>query len=448
MRRHSPALLTMLVLVALGCRHGDEVETIAPRRGPIEESFVEPARTRLAKTYPITMPVDGRIARIELEPGDQVKAGDVLAKIDLLPFEQAVAEAEAALTELGAEIKVKEDNRLEEITAEGADHSVEAAGEALKASDEEVAAQKARRDRAAKDLKRKKELAAKKVIAEDELDDAALADETALIELRKQEFNRAALNAMVVTVGLYPKAVRQWVAKKGLEKAVLTHKHAQAKARLALANHRLQLAKIVSPITGVVLARHEQGDRPLNAGAPLLLLGNLDQLEVEADVLTQDALRLRDGSEVRLEPAAGIGPIPGKLKRIEPAGFTKLSSLGVEQQRVKVIVSLDGKHDGLGVGYRLRARFLTGSKPDALIVARFSVLQAPDRSFYALKVVDGKLVRQPVDIGLRSDLELEVTKGLSPTDRIVARPDATMKDGMKVKVVDTAGDGRRGAKGV
>jgi HlyD family secretion protein len=106
----------------------------------------------------------------------------------------------------------------------------------------------------------------------------------------------------------------------------------------------------------------------------------------------------------------------------------------VEQQRVKVLVELVGEHDGLGVGYRLQARFLTGSEADALIVPRFSVLQAPDRRFYVFKVADGKLVRQDVTIGLRSDLELEVTDGLAPTDRIVARPDATMKDGMKATV--------------
>jgi len=433
------AILALAMLVAcLGCAQAAEVELAAPRRGEIQESFTEPARTRLAKTYPVTMPVDGRIARIDLEPGDTVTKGATLVEIDLVPFQQAVAEAEAAVKELEAEIAVKRDNRLEEIAAEDANAAVQAAKEALSASDEEVAAQKARQERAAKDLTRKQELFDRKVIAEDQLDDAKLDAETSLIELRKQEFYRAALKAMVVAVNLYPRAVKQWIAKKGLEGSVLDHKLAQTKARLALARHRLQLARIVSPIDGIVLERHEQGDRPLLAGQPLLLLGNLGDLEVEADVLTQDALRLAKGSPVTLEPASGIAAIAGKVTRIEPAGFTKLSSLGVEQQRVKVIVELVGDHGALKVGYRVQARFLTGSKADALVVPRFSVLQAPDRSFYVFKAADGKLVRQNVTIGLRSDLELEVTEGLAATDRIVARPDATMKDGMKVKVSDVA----------
>jgi multidrug efflux pump subunit AcrA (membrane-fusion protein) len=93
----------------------------------------------------------------------------------------------------------------------------------------------------------------------------------------------------------------------------------------------------------------------------------------------------------------------------------------------------------LGVGYRLQARFFTGSKADALIVPRFSVMQAPDRSFYVFKVVDGRLEKQPVTIGLRSDLDLEVVKGLSEHDLIVAQPDAAMKEGMNVKIMSETG---------
>lgn len=434
-------ILVLLALAGLGCDRGAEVEVVEPRRGTIRESFKEPARTRLATTYPITMPVDARIGRVSLEPGDPVEKGRRLVEIDLVPFRQAVAEAEAAVGELRAEITVKEDNRLEKIAAEDARQAVKAAEEALKAADEEVAAEKARADRAAKELARKQKLFDQGVTPEDQLDDVRLLAETALIELRRQQFYRAALKAMVVAVDLYPRAVDQWIAKKDLEKSVVVHKLEQAKARLALAQHRLRLAEVLSPIDGVVLERHELGDRPLTAGAPLLLLGNLDDLEVVADVLTQDALRLQPGSEVTLEPASSVEPIAGTVKRIEPAGFTKLSSLGVEQQRVNVIVAFAGQHDDLGVGYRVQARFFTGSKDDALIVPRFSVLQDPDRNFYVFKFADGRLVRQGVTIGLRSDLELEITDGLAPSDRIVARPEATMEDGMAVQVTGAKGEG-------
>ncbi len=167
--------------------------------------------------------------------------------------------------------------------------------------------------------------------------------------------------------------ISQLINKKGLEKEVLVHRLAQAQSRLKRAEHNLDLARIRSPIDGIVLERNEPGDRTLPSGRPLLLVGSLDQLEVVSEVLTQDALRLTLGGTVRLESAAGNSPITGKVKRIEPQGFTKRSSLGVEQQRVNVIVTLDAKPKALGTGYRLHARFFTGAKGDArqLLVNRF-----------------------------------------------------------------------------
>lgn len=419
-----------------GCEGNLEVEAVSPRRGEIRESFREPARTRLAKTYPITMPVSGRLARIDLEPGDEVIAGQLLVEIDLVPFREAAAEAKAAIEELEAEIEVKEDNRLENTALDEALAAVKAAAEALNAANAKVDAEKAFADRMAKELTRKETLAKESVIAEDQLDDAKLGAETSLIKLREEEFNRAALKAIIVAVNLGPRAIEQFISKKGLEKAVLEHRLVQARSRLARAEHELKLAQVRSPIDGVVLERREQGDRWLAAGSPLLLLGNLEQLEVVADVLTQDALRLDLGSEVLLEPASGLPEISGKVKQIEPAGFTKLSSLGVEQQRVKVIVDFAGPHERIGVAYRLHARFLTGSKKDALIVPRFSVLQAPDRSFYVLKIEGGRLKQRTVMLGLKSDLEMEVVEGVNESDVLVARPDATMRGGAKVKVID------------
>ena len=412
-----------VLAVLSGCTGGNEVETVRPRRGEIRESFVEPARTRLATTYRITMPVEGRIGRIDLEPGDVVKAGQKLATIDHVPLEAAVAEARAAVEELNAEITVKDDNRLEETGGIEAKAMVDATDEAIKAADEEVLAEKARADHAKKSLERKKLLAKRNVIAEEELDEAELLTATSLTELKKQQFYRAAMKAFRIAVNLGPRAIDQYLGKKSLERKMLVHRLEQAKARLARAEHELGLARVTSPIDGVVLERHEQGACPLPAGRLLLLLGNLDQLEVVADVLTQDALRLRKDSRVDLHPATGLDAIPGAVTRIEPAGFTKLSSLGVEQQRVRVHVALRGGHDALGVGYRLEAR---------------SVLQAPDQSVYVLKIVDGRLARQAVTLGLRSDLELEITDGLAEDDAIVARPDTAMKEGTRVKAAEPA----------
>ncbi|AFM23259.1 efflux RND transporter periplasmic adaptor subunit [Desulfomonile tiedjei] len=423
-----PLLLAFLIT---GCA-SQPVVTVSAHRGKIQETFTEPARTRLSRTYPISTPVEGRVMRIALEPKDKVERGQLLVQYDLVPFEEAVKEARARVLELKANLVVHDDNRLENTALVEAKSAIQAAEEALKASQAQVAAEKARWERADKELKRMTQLLAQQAIPQTKMDDVSLAAETALIELKQQEFYLAAMKAIVFAVHLGPLYVTRYLERKELERSAIEHQLAQAAARLALAEHNFKLTNVRSPVTGLVLEKHEEGDSTLQAGKQLLLLGDLKDLEVVADVLTQDALRLSAGTQVQLQPAIAAASIPGKVKRIDPSGFTKLSSLGVEQQRVNVIVSFAGDHQDLGVGYRVQARFITGSKPDALIVSRFSVMQEPDGSYYVLKVEDGRLQKQKVQLGLRNDLELEIVSGLTEKDVIVARPDTTMEVGSKV----------------
>ncbi|MHC4714243.1 MAG: efflux RND transporter periplasmic adaptor subunit, partial [Planctomycetota bacterium] len=316
-----------------------------------------------------------------------------------------------------------------------AEEWIKASNELLKAADEEVAAEKARSDRSAKELQRVAELVAQQALSQSALDDARLDADTAVIELKKQVFTRAAVNIMTTVVAMGPRTINEYLDLKELQMRELTHQLAQARSRLARAEHDLALSDVTSPIDGIVLRRYEQGDAALPAGTQLLLVGNPEQLEVEVDVLTTDALKIAVGTPVVMEAPPGTVAARGKVRRIEPQAFTKLSSLGVEQQRVRTIVAIDEKNVELGVGYRLEARLLTGSRTDALKVARSSVLQAPDGSFYVLKVERGRIVETPVTIGLKSDLELEITSGLSQSDVIVAHGDTSLIEGMRVKAL-------------
>ena len=123
--------------------------------------------------------------------------------------------------------------------------------------------------------------------------------------------------------------------------------------------------------------------------------------------------------------------------RIEPAGYTKLSALGVEQQRVNVIVGFDEPPVGLGAGFRVQARFIVRSRADALLVPRFSVLSTTDGSRYVMLVDGGRLGRRMVEVGLTSDLAVEIVSGLTESDILVAAPDALMQEGERVRVTGT-----------
>ena len=255
-------LLAIPVLLISGC---DEtgIEVVKPQRGEIRESFTEPARTRLARTYPITMPIRGQIGRIKLEPGETVKVGRELAEFDRLPLEKAVEEARAAAAWLKAEIAVKDDNRLEKTALKETRATIDAAEEALKASGKQVAAEKARADRAAKELRRMHGLRQRQAIPQSQLDDVTLAADTSLLELRRQEFYRAALNALLVAIKLGPLYVDRYLGRKVLERKVLVYQWEEMRAKLARVEHELGLGRIVSPINGVVLERYEQGDTTL-----------------------------------------------------------------------------------------------------------------------------------------------------------------------------------------
>jgi HlyD family secretion protein len=368
-----------------------------------------------------------------LEPGDAVKKGQRLIPFDRLPAEETAREAPAALAELEQQLVLNAYDEIEKSLRVELEATVDAAGDVLRATDAQVEASGARARRAEKERTRIATLAEKGSASHGQLDDAALSAETAVIELREQEMLRAAFHTLFTAIKLGPEYIDEWLGRKRIEREVVVQQLSQARARLSRAEHDLALAEILSPINGVVLERFEQGGGPFPAGRPLLRLGKLAELEVVAVVLTQDALRLSVGDAVRLT-AAGLGKsLDGRVKRMEPAGFTKLSSLGVEQQRVKVIVTPAQRPPSLGVGYRLQARFFTGVKQDALIVPRFSVLQGVDGGHYVFKVVAGELVRQVVKVGLRNDLDFEIVEGLGLDERIVAAPDTEMRAGDSVK---------------
>ncbi|KPK77925.1 MAG: hypothetical protein AMJ79_01660 [Phycisphaerae bacterium SM23_30] len=431
----------ILVLSITGCSDY-EVEVVKPIRGRIEVSFTEPAATRLENKYLITMPVAGRIGRVQLIPGYQVSKGLLLVDFDTLPLQQSLVEAQAYWQQLKAGARPEEIAQAE-AAVEGAQALVDQLESGAREQEKEAAQTAFERaqveaEYAQKEFERLQGLLKQGATTDQLFQAASSAYKSSQAKLKEAE---AQLNLILegpreeekrrARTALKQAQAQLELTKKGPREEEIT----RAEAQVTCARHNLELADIRSPIDGIVLEKYEDGDRTLPAGQPLLLLGSLKELEVEAEVLSQDALRLRVGGAVLLELGGDRKPLVGEVKRIEPAGFTKLSSLGVEQQRVKVMVSFAEEiPKDLGVDYRIHARFITGAKQDALLAPRFSVLQDADGSFYVMRLKGGKLEKVAVKLGLRNDLQIEITEGLSENDTIVKTPDTTMKDGQKVKV--------------
>lgn len=422
----------LMLLVLAGCGKPPEVEVAQAQRGSLEESFQERAETRLEEDYPVNLPVSGRIGRIDLEPGDQVSQGQLITEFDAYPVESEAEAAFEAVRELEQQLEVSRDTEVERAERRRAQAAVESARKGLAALEVQIQDAQLGVRQSERDLERTRNLVAGGALPPQQLEQARLqVDQSRLAVTRlNRELNTARQRVEEARAGV--KTFDSQIDNKLQSSQVVAERLAQARTRLERTQYEVTKTPIRSPIEGVVLERLVQGPRELAAGTPLLRLGRPKQQEIVCEVLSQDALRIGVGTRVELDPGGGKPTFFSKVKEIEPAGFTKLSSLGVEQQRVNVLIALPDEAPDLGIAYELQARFITAHREDCLKIGRFSVLQGPDGGEFVFRIEDGHLEKQPVKLGLRGDREVEVLEGLTPEMKIVKIPDVTMHEGDEV----------------
>jgi HlyD family secretion protein len=439
---------SLAALAALGAGYGlltggTPVDAVAVARGPIREWVDEEGKTRLPRTYRITMPFDGRLLPIALEQGDHVEEGQVVARV--VPEDLAVelAEAEASVARLEASIRENADTRVEETVHQQAQQYVDSMDRTVEAGREQVKAGEAKRAFALRELNRMRALRERNAATPEELNRAEVDYVQADVEYRQGVLLARALESLRAATALLPTAVEQYIAHKELRVPVLEQEKAEAEARLELVKLRRRRGTMTSPVAGVVLRREVDDERHLAAGTVLLEIGRLEELEVEADVLSQEAVRVVPGQPVSISgPAVGATPVRGAVRRVEPAGFTKVSSLGVEQQRVTVLISLNDSDlarlragNRLGVGYRVQVRITTAAKPDALIIPRSAVFRGPVNDWRVYAVRSGHARVQVVRVGLMNDERAEVLQGLREGEPVIPAPESDLADGRRVRAV-------------
>ena len=438
------ALLVLASVYAIGggFSRGIAVQTAPAKTGPIREFVDEQAKTRLPQTYLVTMPFTGRIEAIALTEGTRVDKGQVLAQIVPRDLELAVEQATAAAQRLDASLKENADVTVEETAYQQALQFVKSTLAAVRAAAERMTAGKAKLDYATRDLARIKQLAGTGARTQDDLDRGILQEVQSDVDYKQDKLIHAAMIAMSAATDLMPVMVRQYIQRKTLSGDVLAKQKAEAEAKLQQVLQDQRRGTMCSPVDGVVLERLGSNERHLAAGTTLLEIGRLEDLEVEADVLSLDVGTAKVGDRVEIYgPAIGRRPAQGAVARIFPAGFTKISSLGVEQQRVKVIVRFAGDElkrllaDGrLGVGYRVRVRIFTADKSQALLIPRSALFRAADNSWQVFAVRGGAARLQTVQVGLMNDEQAEITGGLTDGEPVVLAPESTLSDGTRVDV--------------
>lgn len=386
-----PALaVSLAVILVLALRPSPlPVSTAEVARGAFVESVDEEGQTRLRDTFTVSAPIAGFLQRVRPEPGDTVELGETLFRMEPLPAPALDARSlEQARENLSAA-------RARRQTAE--------ANLATVAADAEFAAGEYARYR--------------------ELHDRGLVSTT------EMERARAARD-------------RQAAARRAAEYAVEVAGFEVESARAVLdiasgqrpADDQPEL-EIRAPVAGVVLRRHRCCEGAISAGEPVVDVGSLEDLEVQVDLLSMAAVRVRPGMRVRMTGWGGEGVIEGRVRRVEPAGFTRVSALGVEEQRVPVIVDFDDPDDAwraLGVGFRVEAEFILW-EDDEVLQLPTSALFRSDGNWTVLVVENGRAALRRVERGRSSGLTTQVLDGVAAGERVITHPGDQVREGSRVR---------------
>ena len=424
---------------------GIPVQVARAEYGSIEEYVDEQGKTRLPQTYTITMPFSGRLEAISLQERDPVTQGTVVARISTADVTDARAAALAAVQRVDASIARNDDDDVEQLSKRQADRLVESMDKVVQASSSRVTAGKERLVKSEIFLKRVREMMAKGGATKTELDQAELDYVESNANHRQSLLISESMKAMQAATLLLPGLVAEQIANKELTHAVLEKEREEAAARLREVETRIQRSEMRSPVDGIVLNRIVRDEQFLPASAPLLRIGQLTELEVETDVLSRDAFRVRPGNAVGIY-GPGVGrslanAIPGTVTRIHPAGVTKISSLGIEQQRVKVIVRFDRDDphvvqlladQQLGAGYRVRVRIVSKRKEKSLVIPRTALFRGDQNHWQLFAVRDGKTQIQEVALGIENDDWVEIAAGLQEGESVVLNPENNLTTGVRV----------------
>jgi HlyD family secretion protein len=359
------------------------VDVEAATRGPLVVTVDEEGQTRIRHRFVVSAPVTGRVLRIDLEPGDRVTRGGVVARVrpELPPLLDARTQAEARA-------------------------AVENARAALGRAQSEDARAKAALVHAERELERANSLSDVGTISAQGLD------------ARKTE-------ARLASEAVHASAYAVEAASAELQRA---------RARLAPTTTAQGVVSVRAPVDGTVLRRLRESESVVPAGEPLLELGDPRHLEIVSDLLSTDAVRVRPGARAFVEQWGHDTVLEATVRLVEPSGFTKISALGVEEQRVNVVLDiadLDKASALLGDAYRVELRIVVWEGASVVKVPIGALVREGGR-WAVYEVRDGRARQVLVELGHRGGREAEVISGLHEGSRVIVHPSDRVADGVRV----------------
>lgn len=382
--------VAVVAVLALALAPQPVAVDLAPvERGPLEVTVDHEGVTRVRDLFEVSAPVAGRLRRIQLEPGDPVRAG----KTVLATFQASAPVVLDARSRAEAEARI------------------EAARALLERSRAEREAAQAERDFALAELDRQRGLFARGIVSQQAMDAAETTARARAEQLLAAE-----------------SAARSAIHDLERATAALIEPSADDRGGTVLS--------LRSPVDGVVLRRLRESEAVVAAGEPLLHIADVGELEVVADFLSTDAVRIRPGDPARVERWGGDHPIAARVRTVEPAAFMKVSALGVEEQRVWVVLDLVDERSlwaSLGDGFRVEARVVLWRGEEVLTVPSSALFRHPDGGWAAYLIGDDHRARlRRVEIDHHTGQAAEVVAGLEAGDEVIVHPPDRVEDGVRV----------------
>ncbi len=386
---------TIAVLVGLGLAtafwpRSLAVDLVAAQNGPLTLTVGDEGETRIVDVFTVSAPITGNLRRIEAEPGDEVVAGATIV----------------------AQIEPTDANLLDARTEAEAQAQLSAAQSAEALARAELERTEADYQFAQAELERARDLVANGTISARELEAAE----------RSYKTNRAAIGMAQATLE---------VRRFELEQA-----QAQLMSPAEMASQREGCACVFinSPIDGQVLRVQRESAGFVAAGAPLVDIGNAERLEVVVDLLSVDAVKVQAGMRASIDNWGGDAPLAARVRLVEPFGFTKVSALGIEEQRVNVVLDLLSPAElwaGLGHGYQVDVAVVIWEAAETLTVPVTALFR--QAGAWAVFVdQDGRAVRRAVEVGHTTATQAQVLTGLSSGERVVVYPGEGVEEGVRI----------------
>jgi HlyD family secretion protein len=366
-----------------------DVDLVAASKGPLQVTVEEEGKTRVRDRYVISAPVTGMARRIDLNVGDVLKAGQVVTVIE--PARSSALDPRAQAQ----------------------------AAAALQAAEATLAAARANARAAA----------AQAELARHELERAESLRNANFVSAQAIDRARAELD-------------RSQASKLAAEHGVNVAQFERERARATLAGATqlqgrptVDVLTVSTPVAAAVLKLVHESEGTVQVGSPLIEVGDPESLEVEVEVLSSQAVRIAPGAKVLFDRWGGDQPLQGVVRIVEPTGFTKISALGVEEQRVRVIADFSSPRtewQRIGDGYRVEARFVVWEQADVLQIPT-SALFRHNNGWAVFVVEDGRARLRTIQTGQRNGLQVQVLANLQAEERVIAHPDDKISDGTLVK---------------